>query len=190
MPSLDLDLPSLSRVRTDTVLSWPVFHQALSSVKKYYFLDQDGRRDFTYLSNITRETYNEQGPSETNFTYPNCSIDRIDIERLVDQFFLNTNTKNPIFDRNTVRKYCNDVYEHGAMWNLPTCAVLLICSLGSVAHSWEYAPTSLEQHPLASVSRKNDIDIANSYYHAAEKRLGLALRITGNLSVQCLCLAG
>jgi len=190
VPSLNVDLPSLSRVRTDTVLSWPIFHEALSSAKKYYFLDQDGRRDFTYLSNITLETYKEQGPSEMHLRSSNYSIDRIDIERLVDQFFLNTNTKNLILDRVTVRKYCKEIYEHGAMWNLSTCAVLLVCGLGSMAHGWEYAATSLEQHSLASVSRKNDNEIANSYYHAAEKRLGLALRTPGSLSVQCLCLAG
>ncbi|KIM94641.1 hypothetical protein OIDMADRAFT_34655 [Oidiodendron maius Zn] len=59
------------------------------------------------------------------------------------------------------------MHEQGPMWKFPT-------------------PTTLDE----SLSRHDDLRLANDYYTAAEKRLGLALRETSNLSVQCLCLAG
>lgn len=189
VPSLEFNLPSLARVRTDTILSWPILQDALSSAKRYYFLDQDGIRTFTYLSNPTLENFNENYYAAT-MSPTSFSIDRVDVERLVSRFFLYTHTKNPILDKSTVNQYCCDLYENGVMWNLSTCMVLLVCALGAVAHVWEYRPIPGERDSSTSVSRQKDLEIAKSYYQSAEKRLGLALRLPGTLSVQCLCLAG
>jgi hypothetical protein len=118
------------------------------------------------------------------------SIDREDVERLIDQFFLNANSKNPILDRNTLRHYCAELYEHGLLLDLRLCAVLLACALGAVAHGWQYSPTVLDPDSQGTILRYEDLTLARSYYNAAEKRLGAALRTQSTLAVQCLCLAG
>jgi hypothetical protein len=47
---LDLDFPALSQIRTDRLLGWPAIEEALSTAERYYFLDQNGKQNFTYLS--------------------------------------------------------------------------------------------------------------------------------------------
>jgi hypothetical protein len=187
---VDLDLPSLSQVRTDTVLEWPSLRAALFSVERYNFLDQDGNRSFTYLSNPALHISGETRSQVRATRMSNPSLEKVEIERLVDRFFLYVNTKNPILDRKTVKEYCDELYEQGMMWDLQTCAVLLVCALGAAAQGWKYqtASSSESLHPFKS--RFEELEVAKCYYTAAERRLSLALRIPGSLSVQCLCLAG
>ncbi|KAH0528843.1 hypothetical protein TsFJ059_003655 [Trichoderma semiorbis] len=90
--------------------------------------------------------------------------------------------------------YASTLYEQGAVWDTPTCLVLIICALGSLASSWEYGDTLSEldkesQASTFSSTRSNDIQRAKVYFSAAEQRLGYAIGQPRILPIQCLCLA-
>lgn len=120
------------------------------------------------------------------------STERVDIERLVDQFFSRVHVKNPILDRQTVKQYCQEYYEHGPLFNLRVCLVLLICALGSVAPDFQPSGPlneDLEEWPRQP-ERADNLKTGRCYYAAAEKRLSAAMVKPHSVGVQCLCLAG
>jgi hypothetical protein len=186
-----MTLPSLSKVNTDSVLSWPAIQKALSSLRKYSFFDPAGKTYSTYLfsGNPVSSSISQDVKGATPF---NFSAEREDIEPLVDQFFKEVHTKNPILSRATVQQACAKLYEEGPMWNTSTCLVLIICAIGSIAQSFEYREYLDTEDPVSHErqDRRSRLQMANSYFTVAEKRLGFALSKPEILSVHCLCLAG
>ena len=189
-----MTLPSLTQINTDSVLSWPVVQKALSTLKKYSFLDRNGKSYSTYLSiSIPAISFKSSMSQDGRVaTVSNFSSERGDNEPLVDRFFKEVHTKNLILSRATVQQACEELYEQGPMWNTSTCLVLIVCALGSIAQTFEYreyldteGPNSYERADRLSL-----VQMANSYFTAAEKRFGFALNNPGILSVRCLCLAG
>ena len=116
-------------------------------------------------------------------------MDKDEVEPLVDQFFQQVQTKNPILDRSSVGRLCEELYEQGLMWNTSTCLVLIICALGALAQPFKFRETSnnwVEEHPHEA----SNLHLASCYFTEAEKRLGFCLGESSIPSIQCLSLAG
>ncbi|KAM5343914.1 hypothetical protein ACJ41O_012451 [Fusarium nematophilum] len=184
-----LNLDYNYRVGTDKLLQWPVFEDALSSLRQYSFLDFHGARAHTHLDDAFNRA---ESPSDSLVKQQppvHISTDKSDIEQLVDQFFTRVHVKNPILDRLTVEQYCLRYYEDGALFNLETCLVLIICALGAVATEFDSRGPSHNGSPQ-QLARLESLRVANCYFSAAEKRLGAAATSFSTLAIQCLCLAG
>ncbi|KAH8799046.1 hypothetical protein F5884DRAFT_131737 [Xylogone sp. PMI_703] len=191
-------LPSLSWIRTDTVLSWPVFQEAELPLKEWVYLDQNGTHGGSVLEVV--DSYHHSSlklavsprPLEIP-ALPSLSLERELVEPLVDQYFRGVNTKNPILERSTIRHLCQDLYENGLGWDCSTCLILIICALGVMTPGWTYENSSVqpgEQYSNLANHNSNILQIAQTYFEAAEKRLGIALTKCDTQSIQCLCLAG
>lgn len=184
-----LNLDVNYRVGTDRILQWPVFQNSLSSLRQFSFLDFNGAKALTHLD----DAFNiEQSPSDLSIKQHGSiyiSTERADIEQLVEQFFARVHVKNPILTRRLVEQNCLQYYENGAMFNLETCLVLLICALGAVAT--EFLPGGPSSDiPSENIARLESLRMGNCYFSAAEKRLAAAMSSYNTLAVQCLCLAG
>ena len=176
-----------SRVRTDTVLHWPIFEKTLSSLRRYSFLTFKKEEDYTYLPDMFQTT-----PQLSPVTPMSISTDPVEIERLINRFFALVHVKNPILDRQIVKQYYQEYCENGPAFNLRSCLILLVCAL---------ACASPEFHPSAPLGPNHghsrsrplggeNLDMAQSYFAEAEKRLGAAMTQHNSLAVQCMFLAG
>lgn len=189
-----LDLEANYRVGTDEILQWPIFEKTLFSLRRYPYIHFYNTNAYTYLDDIFNTSvasdaqFLQQSFSENTVTL-NISTERSDVEHLVSRFFKNVHVKNPILDRHVVQKYCQEYYEHGALFNLETGLVLVICALGAVATDFD--PSSNCYQDLSFQSAKlESLRLGRCYFAAAEKRLGVAMAQPSTLAVQCLCLAG
>lgn len=184
-----------SSVRTDKLLQWPIFEEALSSLQRYPFLNFRQEQDYTYLEEGLYQSDDYSGGQHVRglATSMNISSERTAVEPLVDQFFSQVHVKNPILDRQAVKQHCQEYYEHGPQFHLRTCLVLLICALGSIAPRFQPGK-ALREEDLGESPRKFDeaerLRKGYCYYAAAEKRLSAAMVKPSSLGVQCLCLAG
>lgn len=188
------DLDANYRVGTDDVLEWPVFEETLASLPRHSYTHFYRANAYTYLDDAFHlpEASNSQSLQQTLAANPvalSISTERSDIERLVGRFFQNVHVKNPILDRHSVLKYCQAYYEHGALFNLETGLVLIICALGAVATGFDPSSTA-RQEPSVESANLESLRLGRCYFAAAEKRLGVALVQPSTLAVQCLCLAG
>lgn len=188
------DLDANYRVGTDDVLEWPVFEETLSSLPRHSYTHFYRANAYTYLDDAFHlpEASNSQSLQQILAAKPvalSISTERSDIERLVSRFFQNVHVKNPILDRRSVLKYCQEYYEHGAQFNLETGLVLIICALGAVATGFDSSSNG-HQEPSVESANLESLRLGRCYFAAAEKRLGVALVEPSTLAVQCLCLAG
>lgn len=191
-----LNLDASRRAATDKILQWPIFEKLLFPLQRFRFVDFHGSETYTYLDDLL----NQSGPSTSrsireatwdSSNSVNISTERGDIEQLVDQFFKRVNIKNPIFTRRVVSQYCQQYYEHGPIFNLETCLVLLTCALGAI--SMDFEPLEVGQSPRSSChpsARLASLRLGHCYFTAAEKRLGMAMSSINTLAIECLCLAG
>lgn len=173
--------------RVDTILQWPIFERPLANIRKYPFLNLRHEQDYTYLQDMFHAPFPQS--SSTNV---GISIERTEMQRLVDRFFLFVHTKNPILDRQVVKQYCLEYCENGPGPDLRSCLVLLVCALASAAQTY-YPVRPLQQNHGQSRSRSvagEDLEMAHCYFAAAEQRLGAAMTQQSSLAAQCLCLAG
>ncbi|KAF2495027.1 hypothetical protein BU16DRAFT_462210, partial [Lophium mytilinum] len=183
---------------TESVLAWPVFGPVFASIRKTPFLDQNGQRQNAYLCDWGEVIEASPGTltrSSAELRPLQLSTDREDVDPLIRRFFRNVNTKNPILDYQTVNLHCHAIYENGPMWNTSTCLVFLCCALGAASQEWHYQEldASLFEHETTTSYHEDgqgDLQLAHTYFSAAEKRLGFALTNPDSLSVQCFCLAG
>jgi hypothetical protein len=191
-----LNLDAGQRAATDQILQWPVIERLLFSLQRFKFTDLHGTETYSYLDDVLTQSKSSASPGLSEvFSGLSSSIsistERSDIERLVDQYFRRVNIKNPILNRRVLNQYCQRYYEHGPLFNLETCLVLLTCALGAI--STDFDPLGEDQssgsspYPPASLANHR---LSHCYFVAAEKRLGAALSNVDFLSIQCLCLAG
>lgn len=191
-----LNLDASFRAATDKILQWPVFDGLLCSLPQFRFIDFQGGEAYTYLDDLftLSDKPSSRGIFESSWnssTSINISTERSDIEPLINQFFNRVNIKNPILSRQGASQYCQQYYEHGALFNLETCLVLLTCALGAV--SMEFDPLDVGHRSGSSShssSQLSSLKLGHRYFVAAEKRLGSAMSNVNTLAVQCLCLAG
>ncbi|KAH8891709.1 hypothetical protein GQ53DRAFT_150339 [Thozetella sp. PMI_491] len=192
-----LDPGASLNVRTDKILQWPVFEEALSSLPRFPFLNYHKEQDYTYLGDAFYEFPSPHDPSRwsgVSQPAPPISIctEQGGIEPLVDRFFALVHAKNPILDRQVVEKYCREYYENGPLFNATACLVLLICALGSIAPDFEPADNMSRNvgEPFRHPAATERLQRGHCYFAAAEKRLIVAGARCSTLGVQCLCLAG
>jgi hypothetical protein len=191
-----LNLEASFRAATDKILKWPIFDGLLSSLPQFRFIDFQGCEAYTYLDDLFTQdsriaTHGFFESSWDSSASINISTERSDVEPLIDQFFNRVNIKNPILSRQVISQYCQQYYEHGPLFNLETCLVLLTCALGAV--SMEFDPLDPGQDSGRSShvsSRLASLRLGSRYFVAAEKRLGSAMSTVSTLAIQCLCLAG
>ncbi|KAK5165204.1 uncharacterized protein LTR77_009302 [Saxophila tyrrhenica] len=108
-----------------------------------------------------------------------------DVDFLVRDFLNNVHVKNPILDRGDLLDFTRTIAEEGFKWDSSSCLVLIACALGSLSTSWEAAVPSASE---TSLDDAKSYMLAEAYYTAARKRLGL-LENTAQ-ATQCWFLAG
>ena len=181
-----------SSAATDTILKWPVFDGLLSTAPRSRYVDQNGLGMASYMNDLDIPDAGAAQSSPGSFRSPqaafNISTEQRDIESLVDQFFWLVNIKNPILSRRVATHYCQTYCERGPQFDLETCLVLLMCSLGAIA--FDFNPDQTISGAAQTPQRLETLQWGHAYYTAAEKRIGMALSSSSTLAIQCLCLAG
>jgi len=100
----------------------------------------------------------------------------------LDNFFTHFHVKNPILNESQTRHTVARLCLHGIDWTPSSCIALLVCALGAIS-----APLGDSSH----VGRDTQAyATAQSFYAAAQKRLGPMLCSAGLVEAQCLFLAG
>lgn len=208
-PEIPVSAPNLgvpSSISTDSILQWHVFQELLSPLRRFSFIDMNGSETYTHLDDLLSQSdasvamYSARLESVADPSAPvRISADKADVETLVDRYFERVNIKNPILTRSVISQYCQDYYEHGPLFNLETCLVLLTCALGAISSKFNpFEQDSLGRHStpgtpharLPDPARVASLRLGHCYFVAAEKRLGIAMSTISNIAVQCLCLAG
>lgn len=184
------------KLRADKVLQWPVFNRPLAFLPRYPILTYRQEADFSYLDETEAFHVQSRVPllleANPSSSPAAPSTEVVEVDRLVDRFFARVHIKNPFLDRRVVAGYCREYCEHGALFNLRACLVLLVCALGCVSPDFDAADRSCPETPDAApcVARAAGLRLGHAYFVAAEKRLGMAMITSSSLAVQCLCLAG
>jgi Fungal specific transcription factor domain len=171
-----LNSPTLERVRDpipchmniENVLSWPLFE------------DQNPNLDLKALLN---EQAHDIPTSSSIGDFDQTSSEEHLVRRFMDRVFI----FNPVLDEAKVQKYARDTRYNGIGWDAQSCLLLLIYAHGALESSADTAPSSVD----ASDSRQqSSFKQAESYFSAAQRRLGLLLCRSGVLEAQCFFLAG
>ncbi|KAH8121208.1 glycoside hydrolase superfamily [Trichoderma asperelloides] len=148
------------------------------------------------LSDLSREI-NEIGVSESepattpgqyslqSLLSPKTDLaTELDLQRvnhLLDNFFNYAHVKNPVLDEQATRRMVQSIILNGIDWSLESCLTLLICALGCIARP--FGPT-LETMPGTSAYAS-----AETLFHAAQRRIGIAFSSEDIISTQCLFLS-
>ncbi|KAJ5613273.1 hypothetical protein N7510_006467 [Penicillium lagena] len=146
------------------ILEWPIFEEI-----QY---DRTGDTLFTGQANASQQ----KNPRSRGIVEDH-------IPSYVDRFLTNVHTKNPVVDHTLLSKYVRDIAENGLSWDGPTSVTLMACALGIVSQPFQQIPVT----QLDSV--KADLPLAEVYYTAARKRIGL-LDTTSLVYIQTTFLSG
>ena len=104
------------------------------------------------------------------------------INELLDNFFSYVHVKNPVLDETATRNTVLSSVVNGLDWSSESCLTLLVCALGSIA-----TPFGPSLNTMPGTSAHNN---AQSYFTAAQHRIGMALCGDDTLGAQCLFLSG
>lgn len=104
------------------------------------------------------------------------------VKSLVDNFFNYVHVKNPVLQEEATRRLVSAVCLHGIEWTAGSCLTLLVCALGACATPFG---DSTDIYPGSTAYVQSE-----SYFKAAQKRLGLCMASPGIIEAQCLFLAG
>jgi hypothetical protein len=190
----DLGSPSLERaddsvscyINIEAVLSWPIFEGQ----------DFDRRLD---LKSLLQDNH-EYGDSYSMSAAPD--LEDCEANQLLQQFLDNVHIFNPVLEEAKVKDYVRNARFKGIFWDAQSCllvsyedilrrskysrAQLLIYALGSIATPYEKATgeTSL------NFRKSREFRQAESFFFAAQKRMGVLLCKGGVVEAQCFFLAG
>ncbi|KAK4946021.1 Zcf27p [Elasticomyces elasticus] len=171
-----LNSPSLERAKDtapfhmniEGVLSWAVFDDLSPNLDLKGLLNSTNQAAPPYLSVGTE--FDEQIGEET----------------LVARFMNNVFIYNPVLEEAKLHRYMRDARFNGIGWDAQSCLLLLIYAHGSIV-----GPFDGGHQPDASSFRSTpQFKQAESFFSAAQKRMGLLLCRTGVLEAQCFFLAG
>ncbi|KAJ2896809.1 hypothetical protein MKZ38_005219 [Zalerion maritima] len=109
----------------------------------------------------------------------NLDVSSDTILQLVNNFLTNNHTKNPVLNVEYLWADVQQFLDHGLGWNGRSCLVLIICAISVLA-----APFGQENGPEFS-KNIDRIVLAESYFLASQRRMGLVYHETTPLSVQC-----
>ncbi|KAI9930957.1 hypothetical protein ASPWEDRAFT_178829 [Aspergillus wentii DTO 134E9] len=167
--------PDFSTFTIETVLSWPVFQNRF-----------DSRLDLKALLNhevLDAPSAIVNSPIE-NFLAKDLEPGAY--TRLLNTFLKHVHPANPILDVSLLCQYVQQACINGIQWDAPSCLVLLVCALGSIAEAFH------SQHQSNSMFSRNSSSfiMARSYFEASQKRIGLLLSRNGILEAQCFFYSG
>lgn len=149
-----------SRPACTHILEWPIF---------------GGR--------VQPESIKPTGPSPVPSVVARIHED--EVIGLVEGFLRNVHTKNPVLDPMDLLGLARDVTEQGFGWDDASCLVLIASALGGLAPAWDAAVPVEGEHSLSDFQ---SFRLAEAYYTAARKRLGLL--DTSIMATQCCFLTG
>ncbi|KAH6892442.1 hypothetical protein B0T10DRAFT_483795 [Thelonectria olida] len=162
----DIPLRSILPEKLDSLLQWSIFPG---------------------LSEPQFPVYSPSGPMNLSTPKSNALGALLDIEShaintLLDNFFIHVHCKNPIFQEMATRRLVTTTILEGIDWSPNSCLSLLICALGSIATP---LGPSLGTRPDTTAYADSQ-----SYFHAAQRRIGLLLCSSDIIGAQCLFLSG
>ena len=159
------------RVTTEGLLSWTVF-------RGHY----DARCDLKRLLRNDPATASVASPTSVDSLTTGGELEPTSCRRLLDNFFHYVHVKNPMLDEGKVRHAVHRMSLEGPAWDAESCLVLLVCALGSIASSFD--GTSVAGADPRSLA------VAQSYFNAAQKRIGTITGTGGILEAQCFFYSG
>ncbi|KAL5329048.1 hypothetical protein ACEPPN_002557 [Leptodophora sp. 'Broadleaf-Isolate-01'] len=148
---------SLINVRLEAVLQWDPIRDLVNSVVPPTKMVCSPATSFQQASNLSDE-----------FNMSTCNA-------LLENFWGGVHSKNPILNKDEIKRFMHQVCLDGISWDAQSCLVLLICALGILAT--EFGPTSPshgEEHDLKASDRRR-VAQAQQYFAASQKRLGVCL---------------
>ncbi|KAK6355740.1 hypothetical protein TWF718_000127 [Orbilia javanica] len=153
----------------EEVLAWPEFTPLLEIPPMMYFFQ-------VCQSDATTDGFS---PSHASELEPQSA------KILLDRFFTHTHVKNPVLDEVHTRQLVSRLALHGIDWSPQSCLALLVCALGSLA-----APIGGNEDGYGIMPNSHQYQTAQSFFQAAQKRLGICLTNGDIISTQCLFLSG
>ncbi|KIW43069.1 hypothetical protein, variant [Exophiala oligosperma] len=171
-----LNSPSLERAKDSApfhmniegVLSWSVFD------------DLSPNLDLKGLLNSSNQPVPLIPSVDTEFD------EHVAEETLVARFMSNVFIYNPVLEEAKVHRYMRDARYIGIGWDAQSCLLLLIYAHGSIAGPFDGG----HQQEASAFRTTPQFKQAESFFSAAQKRMGLLLCKTGVLEAQCFFLAG
>ena len=157
-------------VTTEEVLSWTVF-------QGHY----DSHRDLKALLLTGSSAPSIASPMSIDFPFIAGDVEHASPQRMLDNFFRSIHVKNPMLDESKIKQEVRLLSLEGPAWNANCCLALLVCALGSIASSFDTDLVSSEPQMTA---------VAESYFNAAQRRLGMIIGSGGVLEAQCFFYSG
>ena len=152
----------------ENVLSWPAFEE------------QNPNLDLKALLND--HSIDMIGNSSVGDFDQTASEEQL-VQRFMDHVFI----FNPVLEEAKVQKHVRDARFNGIGWDAPSCLLLLIYAHGALVNAVDPNSPAMD----ASESRQQPyFKQAESYFSAAQRRLGLLLCRSGIIEAQCFFLAG
>ena len=158
------------RVTTEEVLSWTVFQGHYES-----------RRDLKALLNDASSVTSVASPLSIDASFLSGDVEHGSPQRMLDNFLHSIHVKNPMLDESKIRQAVHHMSLEGPSWSAEGCLALLVCALGSIASSFDANPGS---------SQRQLVTVSDSYFNAAQKRLGTIIGSGGVLEAQCFFYSG
>jgi hypothetical protein len=174
----DLGSPSLERtadtlpcyINIEAVLSWPIFEDQ----------NLDQRLDLKSLLQTSHDY------SEAPQMFVDASFENRATGQLLQRFLDNVHIFNPVLEETKVREYMRNASFNGLGWDSQSCLLLLIYALGSIAAPYEKSSSN----PSTNFHQSPEFRQADSFFFAAQKRMGMLLCRSGVIEAQCFFLAG
>ncbi|KAJ5749293.1 uncharacterized protein N7511_010989 [Penicillium nucicola] len=164
----------------ENMLRWPVYNKIITEAEKHI-------RSFL-LDSLDSQPPNSPPPRQVGIGH---FVD--EIPRLCKKYFMICHRRNPIVDLAMLERYAKEVTVQGLGWDGPSCQVLLACALASSTSS-KFVPLAdeditidFDRLPPPPMSDAN-MDLAETYFHAAKQRFGFLY--TSTTDIQCFLLAG
>ncbi|KAF7554980.1 hypothetical protein G7Z17_g2502 [Cylindrodendrum hubeiense] len=159
----DISLRSILPEKLESLLQWSVFPR---------------EPDHQF---VARSPLDSSSPKSSNLGAL-LDIKPQGINALLDNFFIHVHCKNPIFEETTTRRVVTTTMLDGIDWSPNSCLSLLVCALGSIATP---LGPSLDTKPDTVAYTE-----AQSYFEAAQRRIGSLLCKSDIVGAQCLFLSG
>ncbi|KAF9875180.1 hypothetical protein CkaCkLH20_07446 [Colletotrichum karsti] len=182
-----------SALRCESMLRWPVFDGMIP--------EEDARIESFILefgTDLNDEPRHEGGTSNVSLATAGSGVREDAFVPLCQRFLMHVHPRNPILEGKELMSYARRAAEHGVGWDSPSCLVLLTCALACLTTPW-IPPASgtpfmatvvsedVAELPLPAIIETEDCGVADAYYLAASKRIGLLG--PSILDIQCLFLA-
>ena len=157
-------------ITTEEVLSWSVF-------QSHY----ENRRDLKGLLRTQTTAHSALSPISIDSSFLTGDAEHGSPLRLLDNFLRLIHCKNPMVDEVKIKQVVHHVSLEGPTWSADCCLALIVCALGSIASSFD---------PISGSSEPRMAAVAESYFNAARRRLGMFVGSGGILEAQCFFYSG